>query len=64
MGMRDSQRMPPAASSAPEMMIGRVPIRTKIFVATVEPNPMPTLTGTYDSPASSRRGAGGAGPGR
>ena len=45
--------MPPAASSEPETMIGRVPVRTNIFVATVEPNPMPTLTGTYESPDSS-----------
>jgi hypothetical protein len=51
--MRDSHQMPPAASSAPETMIGRVPVRTNIFVATVEPNPMPTLTGTYESPDSS-----------
>ena len=45
--------MPPAATSAPETMIGRVPVRTNIFVATVEPTPMPTLTGTYESPARS-----------
>jgi len=51
--MRDSHKMLPAASSAPETMIGRVPVRTNIFVATVEPNPMPTLTGTYESPVRS-----------
>jgi hypothetical protein len=34
-------------------MIGRVPVRTNIFVATVEPNPMPTVTGRYESPVRS-----------
>jgi hypothetical protein len=49
-GTRESHKMPPAASSAPETIIGRVPVLTNIFVATVEPNPMPTLTGRYESP--------------
>jgi hypothetical protein len=43
--MRESQKMPAAASSAPETTIGRVPVRTNRFVAAVEPKPMPALTG-------------------
>ena len=52
-GMRESKKMPPAASHTPETMIGRVPVRMNIFVATAEPNPMPTVSGRYETPVRS-----------